>query len=70
MSEQTSDLSELFARDPFKCSDQDIAAIITALRARRAAFKLDATSGAGKIKPPTAKQLQLKQLVGMKDIDI
>jgi hypothetical protein len=66
-----SDLSTLFSKDPFKCSQQDIQEIVSALRARFSAYKKDNASGAGKMKVvPNAKQLELAKTLDMKDVDI
>jgi hypothetical protein len=65
-----SDLATIFSKDPFKCSEQDIHDLVTALRARLASFKLDNTSGAGKMKAPSAKALELKKVISVGDIDL
>ena len=65
-----SDLLTIFSKDPFKCSKQDISDLVTGLRARLSSFKLDSGSGAGKMKPPSAKQLELKKVIDAGDLDV
>ena len=65
-----SDLLTLLSKDPFQCSKQDINDIVTALRARMSSFKLDPASGAGKLKAPSAKQLELAKVIDTTVSDI
>ena len=56
-----SDIAQIFATDPLKLSRQDIEAVITAFRAKRAAFNLGNVK-AGSTKAPTEKQKAIEAL--------
>ena len=58
----TTDITELFARDPLDLSKQDIAIIVAKFRESRKAFNLGNTK-AGSTKPPTAKQKKTNALM-------
>jgi hypothetical protein len=72
----STDLAELFARDPLQLSEQDISTIVDVFRARRQEFKEDEKAGkkptarkaaAPKVKDDTAKvmgELDLDKLMG------
>jgi hypothetical protein len=61
MTEQRTDINELFSRDPLNLTDPDIDEIIAAMRERRHLFK------AGPAKAPSAaKTLTNKQQVASK----
>ena len=67
MTEPTSTISELFARDPFKCTKDDIKSIIQFYRDQRVKFKLKELSGPAS-KALTAKQAEVKTIAV--DIDL
>lgn len=67
-----SDLSALFALDPFKMTDADVDAIIAEFRSRRHQFNAG-NDRAGSTKPLTEKQKEVSKLadkVGLKNLDL
>lgn len=64
-----SDLATLFARDPNKCTKDDIRAIVLAFRDRRKQFNAGA-SLAGKVKPVTGKAAETAQKIASNDLDL
>lgn len=59
-----SDLSELFARDPQKLTDEDITAIIARMREAQTQFELGAKAPS-KAKPKSEKTLNLLKDLGL-----
>lgn len=53
MSDEPTDINELFSRDPMKLSDQDIDKIILEFRKRRNIFNASPATAAGKTKEKT-----------------
>ncbi len=64
-----STLIELMARDPNKCTREDIVAIVQAFRDRRKQFTIGNLS-AGSTKAPTAKVAETMKAVKADDIDL
>ena len=62
----TTDISELFARDPLSLNQQDIGIIVAKFRESRKAFNLG-NMKAGSTKPPTAKQKATSDLLSKID---
>lgn len=59
----STELSELFDRDPLKLSDQDIAKIVSRMREAQAQYELGATTKvAERAKKPKASSSLLKEL--------
>jgi hypothetical protein len=63
----TTDIAELFARDPLQLSEQDLNAIIGRLREQRAQFNLG-NAMAGSMKPKTAKAKITQDLASKLDL--
>jgi len=63
------DLATLFARDPQKCSKEDVRIIVAAYRERRKQFQLGHTPPA-KPKAVTAKTAEALKAVSTSDIDL
>jgi hypothetical protein len=63
-----STLAELFARDPFKCTKEDIAAIVQAYRQKAYQFKTAGVSAAA-VKT-SSKTKQLADAIATKDLDL
>jgi len=61
----STDLAELFSRDPLKLSDQDIDSIIHELRQARSKFALDETAG---LRPTGAPKTSKAVIEGEKAI--
>lgn len=64
-----SDLAELFARDPNKCSKQDIAKIVAAFRERRKQFNMGGTL-AGKVVQIKGKAAETAKAIASDGLDI
>lgn len=58
---QTTDIAELFARNPMDLTTENLDAIIDEMRKSRHAFNLG-NAKAGSTKPPTEKQKQILDL--------
>lgn len=63
------DLSELFARDPFELTRDDISEIVKALRGARHQFNAG-NMKAGSTKPKTAKQKEIAGIASKMDIKL
>jgi phage tail tube protein FII len=57
-------LAELFSRDPVKCTDQDIAALVAAYRDRRKQFDLG-NMKARSSKPATGKAAAITKAINV-----
>lgn len=61
------DIALLFGRDPLSLSREDISAIVTEMRKRRASFNLGNMT-AGKVKPKTEKEKATEALASKLNI--
>lgn len=61
MTDQPTDLAELFSRDPLTLTRADITQLVTELRSRRGQFTLGAQK-AGSMKAPSAKAKATSEL--------
>ena len=66
---ETTDIAELFARDPLLHTDKDLDAIIGKLRESRHQFNLG-NARAGSMKPKTEKQKQIASLADKLDLKL
>ena len=69
MSATTTDIEELFARDPLELADPDIDAMVARFREMRGQFNLG-NAQAGNTKPKTEKQKQVQDLASKLKLDL